>query len=312
MTGKPPPEAALRQAVRTGPFHVAFRLAIRRSGLGIEGVSRRLHARGLPVSTSSLSYWQRGSRRPEREESLNAVRVVEELAGLPAESLVALLGPRRPRGRWLDRTPATRPAVEASLGLATTPRLPPELDTARANAALRQLKHDWLCVVDEGRHEAENHVRQVFQALEDGVDRFIAFSFVESGRERPTYRAVRDCRLGRQTHDPESGLLAVEFLFDHVLRVGETYAIETTQLLPPGQRDGFIQYGCRAEVRELLLRVRFAETVLPARVTRYGARLGERGREVLAELEPGRSGTALHAVLDAAPGIYGLAWEWDG
>ncbi|MGO1054927.1 hypothetical protein [Crossiella sp. CA198] len=303
-------ESALHQALSTGPFHLAFRLAIRRSGLGIEGVSRRLHARGLPVSTSSLSYWQRGNRRPEREESLNAVRAVEELAGLPADSLVALLGPRRPRGRWLDRVHG-RPKVEHSLELSAPARLP-ELDTGRANAQLRQLKHDWLCLVDARRHEVEHRVRQVFQALEDGVDRFVAFQAVPPGAIRPAYRAVTDCRIGRQTHDPESGLFAVEIVFDHVLRARETYAIETAQLPAPGQADGFIQYGCRAEVRDLLLRVRFDRAELPLRCHRYRSRLGAGDREVFGEITPGPSGAAHHAVLDAQPGIYGLAWSWDG
>ncbi|WHT21669.1 hypothetical protein N8J89_11560 [Crossiella sp. CA-258035] len=308
--GTPPPDAALHQALSTGPFHLAFRLAIRRSGLGIEGVSRRLHALGLPVSTSSLSYWQRGNRRPEREESLNAVRAVEELAGLPADSLVALLGPRRPRGRWLDRMHG-RPLVEQSLELTSPVRLP-DLDTGRANAQLRQLKHDWLCLVDASRCEVEQRVRQVFVALEDGVDRFLAFQAVPPGGGRPVYRPVSDCRIGRQTHDPDSGLFAVEIVFDHVLRAGETYAIETVQLPPPGQRDGFLQYGCRAEVRELLLRVRFDPAELPVRCHRYRTRLGGRTRDLLADVPPGPSGSAHHAVLDAEPGIYGLAWEWDG
>ncbi|XVQ83159.1 hypothetical protein ACQP2K_30595 [Microbispora siamensis] len=93
----------LRAALRDGPFHVALRAAVEARGLTLEDRLRhRLEERGLRVGTTSLSYWQQGLRRPERAESLRAVRALEEILALPPRSLTDLLGPPMPRGRGGD------------------------------------------------------------------------------------------------------------------------------------------------------------------------------------------------------------------
>ncbi|MCI0689357.1 MAG: hypothetical protein L0Y54_19295 [Sporichthyaceae bacterium] len=104
----------LAEALRTGPFERALRLAIRSRGLTLERIRVRLLERGVRTSLASLSNWQRGRCRPERARSLQAVRELEDILGLPADSLVTLLGPRRPRGRWLQRAAdSATEAVEA-------------------------------------------------------------------------------------------------------------------------------------------------------------------------------------------------------
>lgn len=40
---------------------------------------------------TSLSYWQQGARRPQRAESLRAVKALEEVLELPVNSLLRLL-----------------------------------------------------------------------------------------------------------------------------------------------------------------------------------------------------------------------------
>ncbi len=98
-------ERELAVLLRTGPFERALRAAIAARGLSLERLHARLAERGAHVSLASLSNWQRGRSRPERSRSLAAVRELESILGLPADSLVALLGPRRPRGRWLAHDP---------------------------------------------------------------------------------------------------------------------------------------------------------------------------------------------------------------
>lgn len=99
--------AELAVALRTGPFEHALRLAIRSRGLTLDRLRARLLERGVRTSLASLSNWQRGRCRPERVPSLRAVRELEDILGLPGDSLVALLGPRRPRGRWLAQPQVT-------------------------------------------------------------------------------------------------------------------------------------------------------------------------------------------------------------
>lgn len=107
--------AELAEALRTGPFEHALRLAIRSRGLTLERIRVRLLERGVRTSLASLSNWQRGRCRPERAGSLRAVRELEDILGLPGDSLVTLLGPRRPRGRWRaqPRVTVTAQAIDA-------------------------------------------------------------------------------------------------------------------------------------------------------------------------------------------------------
>jgi len=104
----------LAEALRTGPFEHALRLAIRARGLTLERLRVRLLERGISTSLASLSNWQRGRCRPERVPSLQAVRELEQILGLQADALVTLLGPRRPRGRWLARPSGSASVAEAA------------------------------------------------------------------------------------------------------------------------------------------------------------------------------------------------------
>ncbi|NIJ13132.1 hypothetical protein FHU38_003476 [Saccharomonospora amisosensis] len=79
-------------------FSDALRTAIATSGLSLDRIQARLHARGVSVSVTALSYWQSGKRQPERQNSLFAVRALEDILQLPAGSLLSLLPPPRPRG----------------------------------------------------------------------------------------------------------------------------------------------------------------------------------------------------------------------
>ncbi|WP_020664554.1 transcriptional regulator [Amycolatopsis benzoatilytica] len=90
----------LGQLLETGPFAEALRAAIRARGLGLERIRYRLHGKGATVSLATLSHWQSGRCRPERAESLRALKNLEEVLGVPDGSLRRLLGPPRPRGPY--------------------------------------------------------------------------------------------------------------------------------------------------------------------------------------------------------------------
>ncbi|WP_326643260.1 hypothetical protein OG884_06800 [Streptosporangium sp. NBC_01755] len=97
----------LRAALRDGPFHVALRVAVQARGLTLNRLRHRLGERGLRVGTTSLSYWQQGLRRPERPESLRAVRALEEILILPPRRP----GPPRRAGRPGGGRAAVRPGA---------------------------------------------------------------------------------------------------------------------------------------------------------------------------------------------------------
>ncbi|MET9105661.1 hypothetical protein ABZX29_03620, partial [Streptomyces zhihengii] len=85
-------EADLARVLNTGPFHQALRAALSVRGLPLQRVQHHLAHRGIKVGVTSLCYWQQGARRPRRPESLRAVRALEEVLELPAQSLIRLLG----------------------------------------------------------------------------------------------------------------------------------------------------------------------------------------------------------------------------
>lgn len=89
----------LDEVLRSGPFHVALRLAIEVRGLGLERLRDRLARRGLRVSVSTLSNWQRGLSRPDRPRSRQALAALEELLEVPGGALSRLLGPAPGRAR---------------------------------------------------------------------------------------------------------------------------------------------------------------------------------------------------------------------
>ncbi len=95
----------LEQLLAVGPFAAALRAAIRARGLGLDRIRYRLRGRGTTVSLATLSHWQSGRCRPERPESLQALRNLEDILNVPDGSLSKLLGPPRQRTRFHPQPP---------------------------------------------------------------------------------------------------------------------------------------------------------------------------------------------------------------
>ncbi|SEF36794.1 hypothetical protein SAMN05421837_111215 [Amycolatopsis pretoriensis] len=98
-------QAELGHLLAAGPFDVALRAAIRARGLGLDRIRYRLRGRGTTVSLATLSHWQSGRCRPERPESLEALRNLEDILNVPDGSLSKLLGPPRGRTRFHAQPP---------------------------------------------------------------------------------------------------------------------------------------------------------------------------------------------------------------
>src|SRR5207248_10592476 len=106
----------------------------------------------------SLSDWQHGRRRPAGERSLTAVRALEEILGVPRESLVRLLG--EPVRRGLDET-------RGALG-----ELLDQLPVSRART-VEFLSGDDKVTIDGQRRCASVWSRVAVRALTGGVDRYL-------------------------------------------------------------------------------------------------------------------------------------------
>ncbi|KUM81928.1 hypothetical protein [Streptomyces curacoi] len=303
--------AELHTALRGGPFHVALRAAIAARGLPLQRVQHHLSRRGVKVGVTSLSYWQQGARRPQRPESLRAVRALEEILQLPEESLIRLLA------KADDHSHLQRPAARSYRSL------------VEASGVLERLLTELDCPVDGGLHTLAHHERvrigarrelsgreshHIVRAHRDGVDRFVAIHHGDPGcvPERMSVRALENCRTGRLRWHHDTGVLVAELLFGTRLRAGDTYLFRYG--IDDGTADVSHEYarGFHLAGGQYALQVRFAENALPLRCHRFAqhsAAAPRSGRQNLAISGPHHS---VHLVEPRVrTGIVGIGWEWE-
>jgi len=297
-------EDDLLQVLRSGPFNVALHTAIQARGLSLEALRRRLEEQGIAVSLSTLSYWQRGRTRPERADSLRAVRALEVILGLPRHSLLTLLKPaaERSSGVWL-------PVEE----LCPEPGVRDLLDEIgdRGERQLTGLSLHDQHVIGPNRELREVRTRAVFQAQQRGADRWIAV-YHHPHRVLPTSRTARGCRFGRVRVDESSGLIAAELLFDRALGRGETYLLEYgfgfDETGPAVSEEG---RGFRTPQHEFLMEVRFHPSALPARCYRTWRPDAQTALKDLSDLRPSGYHSVHFIEFGVTAGYHGMRWEWE-
>ncbi|WP_433548188.1 hypothetical protein ACQPZG_26300 [Streptomyces sp. CA-294286] len=306
-----PAEPDLEQLLRTGPFHLALRAALALRGLPLQRVQHHLAGRGVKVGVTSLSYWQQGARRPQRPESLRAVRELEGVLGLPAASLIRLL-PAEGAGGDTER-PATRSyrsLVEVS---GSVEGLLAELESPQ-DGGLHTVGHHERVRIGADRELVGRDSQHVVRAHRDGVDRYLAIHHGDPGCDpsRVAVRAWENCRTGRVRWHRETGVVVAELLFDARLRAGDTY------LFGYGFEDG--TGGASSEyVRgfsfaggQYVLQVRFDEAALPVRCRRFARATALSPRVARQDLTlSGRHGTVHFVEQGVRPGILGVDWDWE-
>ncbi|MCP9988478.1 MULTISPECIES: hypothetical protein [Streptomyces] len=309
--------AGLAQLLRTGPFHLALRAALTARGLPLQRVRHHLAHRGITVGVTSLCYWQQGARRPQRPESLRAVRALEELLGLPRESLIRLLD-GAPDGRAGGvRGGAARPAARA--------HRPP----AGAPGVVERLVADLGLPADGGLHTVGHHERvrigaerellgrdslHVVRAHRDGVDRHVAVHRGDPGcaPERVVARAGDNCRVGRVRWHRAAGVVVAELLFDAPLRAGDTYVFGYGFEDGTGGPSTEYVRGFRFAGGQYVLQVGFHEEALPVRCRRFARASAGAPRGTREDLVPsGRHRTVHFVEPGVRPGLLGIGWDWE-
>ncbi|GAA2278201.1 hypothetical protein GCM10010415_53150 [Streptomyces atrovirens] len=303
--------AELDSALQGGPFHVALRAAIAARGLPLQRVQHHLSRHGVKVGVTSLSYWQQGARRPQRPESLRAVRALEEILQLPEESLIRLLA--EPDEHTADRhSPGRsyRSLVEAS---GVRERLLAESGAPR-DGGLHTLGHHERIRIGARRELAERESHHIVRAHLDGVDRYVAVHHGDPGAvpARMTVRALENCRTGRVLRHHETGVLAAELLFDTRLRAGDTflfrYAVEDGTA---GVSREYVR-GAESPGGQYALQVCFDSGTLPARCHRFTQHSAAAPRGGRQELVLSGRHRSVHLVEPRVrSGYVGIAWDWE-
>ncbi|MFE9395941.1 hypothetical protein [Streptomyces flavidovirens] len=303
--------AGLERALHTGPFHLALRAALAARGLPLQRVQHHLAGRGIKVGVTSLSYWQQGARRPQRAESLRAVRALEELLRLPGDSLIRLLGPGAVTGD-IER-PATRSyraLVEASDALEG---LLAELEFP-ADGGLHTVGHHERVRIGAGRELVGRDSQHVVRAHRDGIDRYLAIHHGDPGCDpaRVVVRARENCRTGRVRWDADSGVVVAELLFDTRLRAGETYLFGYAVDDGTGGPSSEYVRGFSFTGGQYVLQVRFDEQALPVRCRRFAQTSAGAARGARKDLTlSGRHGTVHLVEQGVRAGILGIDWDWE-
>ncbi|MFI2433805.1 hypothetical protein [Streptomyces sp. NPDC018693] len=303
--------AELDAALRGGPFHVALRAAIAARGLPLQRVQHHLSRHGVKVGVTSLSYWQQGARRPQRPESLRAVRALEEILRLPEESLIRLLA-------QADDTAAPgRRAVRSYRSY------------LEASDVLRDLLGGLGIPLDGGLHTLGHHERvhigarrellgreahHIVRAHRDGTDRFLAVHQGDPGcaPERMAVHALENCRTGRVRRHHDTGILVAELLFDTRLRSGDTF------LFRYGVEDGTAgvshEYvrGFGPTGGQYALQVRFDASALPVRCHRFTQHSAAAPRAGRQELPLSGRHHSVHLVEPRMRSrMVGIGWDWE-
>lgn len=303
----------LSELLRTGPFHHALRAAVGNSGLTLERLHQRLARRGVHVSITSLSYWQAGRSRPERSESLRAIRAIENITGVPPHSLTGLLGPPRPRGVRATVKPDPRsydgllePADSVAETL--TDLIGPW------DGQLRPQVVDESLVLDSAGVVSELRVRVLERAIAPAPDRHLAVFVGDPGSAPGQMRIepLENCRLGRVRHHRTQPVIAAELLFDRSLQARETHLLEY-RLIDDSARTASTEYrrAFRYPADLFVLSVAFDDGRLPSRCRGIVEVRDDPDATVEMELGLSASRIAHLAREDVDPGAVTIAWEWE-
>ncbi|GAA2649887.1 hypothetical protein GCM10010400_01020 [Streptomyces aculeolatus] len=190
------PDEALAEALRSGPFHLALRAAVRRRGLALHRIRHRLAEQGLRVSVTSLSYWQRGERVPARSESVQVVRALEGILGIVPGALVRLLEPVH--GGTGGGTRAARRYQELIGPAAAVLRLLEQLDCPTEDR-LHTVSQFEQVRVGRWRELWQREIQQFVRAHRGNVDRYVSLYEGDFGCDvtRVRIAPLDNCRLGR-------------------------------------------------------------------------------------------------------------------
>ncbi|MEV4975911.1 hypothetical protein [Streptomyces scopuliridis] len=293
---------------QTPAFADVFQQAVRASGLSLERIQHRLAARGIRISLTTLSYWQRGRSEPERAGSLRAVDALESILALPPGTLRGVLRPYRPRGR-------TAPAAH---DLAASRRVfgknsPAEqalgADFPALNEDTSVLSIRETVTIDEHFRLSSLSIHQVIRATREGADRFTTVHTFDSGAR--AVRAEVRCGIpGAIRFLPRMSTVVIDVRFGRRLAKNETVIIDYTVHVDSGDGlDDHYERRTRTPLRDYLLHVYFHPAALPELCHRYYRESHEAQASYNRRVVPDASHSVHSAPGRCPAGVHGISWQ---
>ncbi|MFC8713263.1 XRE family transcriptional regulator [Streptomyces sp. NPDC057197] len=297
-------------------FAPALHRALAAKGLALTRVRALLAERGVRISASSLSHWQRGRSRPEHPRSRRAVRELEDILDLAPGALAGHLGVPARRGAAL--LPPTDPtAMRQVHGIGSRVEHLLGASFERLNENLRPVTIRDVAHLDARGRLRKLAVSRLCRSLRDGTDRItVAHGLTDSalsGDDSLTVDVVMHTgTLGAARLDSALGAVAMEVRFGRGLARGETALVEYDVLVggTSARPSTCLERKTCTRLRDLLIQVRFHPDAVPSHCVQYYRRTagGERLRPARAPVDV--SGTAHASFADFPPGVHGLSWRW--
>ncbi|OXM45165.1 hypothetical protein [Amycolatopsis alba] len=298
------------EALRTGPFCRALSMAAQARGLSLRQLHYRLQARGASVSAMTLSHWQSGRSVPEREESLRAVEILEEVLAVQAGSLRRLVGSRRPRGRGV---PSALPLQRRHRAWGHPAFLPPLLEEFRDSLTnpVRKIELHETFHVRPDRYTGRLVVRELIEARQDRTNTMIFAARSKPGVPPPLVAEGSGCRPGTVLTLEEEGFSLTELVLDKTLRRGERLAIGFVQEYPRP----IVAENHHRRIAEAVGRyhaeVVFSPAAVPVACRTWRIRTPENRTTGWVTVRPDDGHTIRVSRRNAAPGTHGLHWTWE-
>lgn len=286
-----------------GAFAAALRNALERKQMTLTELRAQLKQRGHVLSLTTLSFWRSGQRMPERESSLQAIPVLEELLGLSAGALGRYVS--GPVARRIGHAEAFDRLIDYPIEeMATDARFKGENDITRL------VTHATL-TVGRDRQVRSTRMRRVVMANRDGVEGYSVFLGTNETQGAESYRfeAIAGCTIHEDVH-PARNVRQVHLRFPRPLQSGESTIteVEVTHAADP-EIDIVDDYEIVAEqkLEEILLWVRFDEQAIPNRCWIYFSE-GDLKHEWPVDVDGTFS--VHYRQRDFGPGALGIRWAW--
>jgi len=300
----------IESALHTGPFCHAFAVAARERGLSLRQLQYRLRAKGASVSVMTLSHWQNGRSKPEREESLQAVGILEQVLALPPGSLLRLLGSRRPRGRGVR---SAKPGDRLQRAWGHPAFLPPLLAEFRdsvGNPVRKVGLHETFQVASD-RCARRIVVRELIEARQDRTRTMLIAARSLPGVPPPQVSASTHCRPGAVLTLADEGFSITELVLDKSLRRGERLLIGYEQEYPRPVVTVHHHRRIAERVGAYHGRFVFSRDAEPVVCRTWRTRTPEGRTTGWTDVRPDSGHTVRVSRRNAAPGIHGLHWSWE-
>lgn len=265
-------------------------------GVSLRMLRQRLSARGHEISVSTLSQWQSGIRRPERDTSFDVIRELEQLLLLDDGALTGALGPSRRVGHSVHQTFAS---LSKLIRNRITTEGPPELLERSGAVGIH---------VDAESRITRTVNRTLWQSRKDGAQRAaIFYGLNDAGVPPAEIAGTIGCEVVDLIDDPKQNLIRATLQLHAPLQQGALALTERQTIESPDapEEHEFTVVAPRRQA-EIVLYVVFDPAQLPRRCTVTVEADGDPRSHVV----PLNGNCASHAEFNFGPGMVSLRWDW--